>query len=60
MGKKSRLKKIRKESHSSKTQKIQCDSTQFVEQLEQLGYRLKQIQRFLNYLSKTLNQKYKV
>ncbi|GAB4241992.1 MAG: hypothetical protein Kow0049_31010 [Stanieria sp.] len=45
MGKKSRLKKIRQESHSSETQKIQCDSTQFVEQLEQLGYRLKQIQR---------------
>lgn len=45
MGKKSRLKKMRKESDSSETQKIQRDSTQFVEQLEKLGYRLKQIQR---------------
>ncbi|AFZ34163.1 hypothetical protein Sta7437_0562 [Stanieria cyanosphaera PCC 7437] len=45
MGKKSRLRKMRKESHSSENQTTQRDSTQFVEQLEQLGYRLKQIQR---------------
>jgi hypothetical protein len=45
MGKKSRLKKIRKESSSTDNQSKQLDSTQFVEQLEKLGYQFKQLQR---------------
>ena len=45
MGKKSRLKKIRKESLSNEIKNQPSDSTQFVRELQHLGYQLKQIQR---------------
>jgi hypothetical protein len=45
MGKKARIKKIRKESSKISPTNNQYESTQFVEQLTKLGYQLEQIER---------------
>lgn len=45
MGKKAKIKKIRKESLKISEIDNQYESTQFVEQLTKLGYQLKQIER---------------
>lgn len=45
MGKKAKIKKIRKESAKISETNNQYESTQFVEQLTKLGYQLEQIER---------------
>jgi Holliday junction resolvasome RuvABC DNA-binding subunit len=45
MGKKAKIKKIRQESSKISSINNQYESTQFVEQLTQLGYQLEQIKR---------------
>lgn len=45
MGKKAKLKKLRRELKANPETKKTSSSTQFVEELNQLGYQLKQIER---------------
>ena len=45
MGRKAKLKKLRRESKNNPATEKQSSSTQFVEELNQLGYQLKEIQR---------------
>ena len=45
MGKKAKLKKLRRELKANPPTKESSPSTQFVEQLHQLGYQFRQIER---------------